>query len=87
MPYPNEHSARLHSPQKYAKFARQNDKLGPGISVIFGIDGTGKSEIQALRFDASKFTAQEARHWLRKNHFKVMQFEPASPPKKKPAET
>jgi len=37
MPYPLEHSARIHSPEGYKSFARKT--IAPGIDAIFGIKG------------------------------------------------
>lgn len=70
-PYPNEHAARQSDPGKYKSFRRQNDKLGPGISVVFGITSDGKAEIQTIRFDSSKFTPEQARAWLKEHDFKT----------------
>lgn len=77
MPYPGEHAARMADPGQFTSFARQNDKMGDGIHVIFGIKG-GKSEIQAIRFDKEKFSPEEAREWLKKKGMKPLSFEPAS---------
>ena len=82
MPYPSEHSARLKAPGTFDKFRRQNDAGGSGVDFIFGIKN-GKSEIQAIRFDANKFTTAEAHAWLTKNDKHPISFEPAKP---KPAE-
>jgi hypothetical protein len=75
-PYPNEHAARVESPDKYDKFARNNGKFGSGIDAIFGIKD-GKSELQAVRFDKTKFTVDEAKKWLKDNDIKYISFEPA----------
>lgn len=75
MPYPSEHAARIHPPANYQSFARKN--IAPGIDAIFGIRG-GRSEIQAYRFDAKKFSASQAKAWLSKHQVKVLMFEPAS---------
>lgn len=65
MPYPNEHSVRLHDPGGYARIRRENDKLATGIDVIWGIrKDNNKTEMQALRFDAAKFTVARVRKWL-----------------------
>lgn len=61
-PYPNEHAARL-EPAKYDSFARVNDAFGDGIDAIYGIK-EGVSELQAIRFDKDKYTAEEAKQWL-----------------------
>jgi HK97 family phage major capsid protein/HK97 family phage prohead protease len=77
-PYPNEHAARITDPGQYDSFARVNDALGDGIDAIYGVkDGEG-SELQAIRFDAARFTADEARSWLRKNDFSPIEFEEAT---------
>lgn len=76
-PYPNEHAARLNEPSKYVSFRRENDKFGPGISVIWGITKDKKVEIQAIRFNAEKFTVAEAKKWLKDHDYKPILFEPA----------
>jgi len=78
MPYPNEHAARLKEPSRYERFRRENDKFGPGIHAIWGITSDGKSELQAIRFDADKFTVAEAKAWLEEHGHKPILFEPAS---------
>jgi len=82
MPYPNEHSLRVNSPDKYKKFRRQNDKFGVGIDVIFGITADGKTEVQAIRFDATKFSEDEAKKWAKEHGFSGT-FEPAKKMSKK----
>ena len=77
-PFKNEHSARLNDPSKYERFARENDKLGKGIHVIYGIKKGGGSEIQAIRFSSNKFTVAEAKAWLKAHKFHYILFEPAS---------
>jgi uncharacterized protein len=81
MPYPNEHAARLHDPAKYDHFRRENDKLGSGIDVIWGITKDDKTEMQAIRFNADKFTVDEAHKWLAAHDIKPILFEPAAPAK------
>jgi hypothetical protein len=77
MPYPGEHSARIMDPSEFERFRRQNNKLGQGIHVIFGFKAGGGSEVQAVRFDADKFTVEEAKQWLRDHDFKWILFEPS----------
>ncbi|HUX15196.1 MAG TPA: hypothetical protein VMW52_01920 [Phycisphaerae bacterium] len=81
MPYPTEHSARLKDPKRYARFRRQNDKFGTGIHAIWGITAAGKVELQAIRFDAAKFTVARAKAWLQEHGYKPIRFEPAAPRK------
>jgi len=78
MPYPREHAARLKAPDRYERFRRENDKFGPGIHAIWGITSDGKAELQAIRFDAGKFTVAEAKKWLKEHEYKPILFEPAS---------
>ena len=66
MPFKNEHSIRLKAPKGYKKYRRGN--LTTGVDAIYGIKD-GKSEIQALRFDKSKFSPEEARAWATKHKF------------------
>jgi len=81
-PYPNEHAARMNDPDKYGKIRRQNDKFGEGIHAIFGVLEDGKTEVQAIRFDSSKFSEEEAREWLEEHKYKPAKFEPAKEEKK-----
>ncbi len=83
-PYENEHAARLKDPDKYDRFRRTNNKFGDGIHAIWGIEDQGegdpKVELQAIRFNKEKFTAEEAKKWLKENHYKCILFEPAKIP-------
>ena len=65
MPYAEEHTARVNNPGKYSKFRRQNNKFGPGVDVVWGIKSDGTVEAESIRFDASKFTAEQALKWLK----------------------
>jgi hypothetical protein len=78
MPYPSEHSARINSPDKYIRIRRENDKFAPGIDAIWGIPAKGPVELQAIRFDASRYTAAQARAWCKAHDQKYISFEPAS---------
>jgi len=77
MPMNSEHSARINEPTKYSKFRRENNKFGQGIDVIWGILPSGKTEVQAIRFDKTKFTPDAARKWLKEHKYKTIEFEPA----------
>ena len=77
MPYPNEHSARINNPDKYTRVRRSNDEFGKGIDVIYGITKDGKAEVQAIRFDKTKFTPDQAKDWLKKHDYKSIEFEAA----------
>ena len=77
MPFPNEHAARVRAPGGFDSIKRQNNKFGPGIHAMFGIIA-GKSQLQAVRFDKTKFTPAEARRWMTEHDHKVILFEPAT---------
>jgi HK97 family phage major capsid protein/HK97 family phage prohead protease len=76
-PYPNEHAARLKDPGQYDRIRRVNDEFGAGIDAIYGIkDET--AELQAIRFDADRFTPAEAREWLGDHDYDPIEFEEAT---------
>lgn len=85
MPYANEHAARIHSHSRYLKLRRENDKLGKGIDVLWGIKRSGKTDMQAIRFSAEKFTVSEAKKWLKDHAIDYLRFEPARSAVKKNA--
>lgn len=79
MPYPNEHSARLKTPGAYKRFRRENDKFGKGIHAIWGVrKDNNKVELQAIRFDKTKFSATQARKWMKDHDYSPISFEPAT---------
>lgn len=80
MPYANEHAARLKDPAQFDEFKRDNDKFGEGIDAIWGIMTNGEShaELQAIRFDKSKYTPAEAKAWLEEHDYDPIAFEPAA---------
>jgi len=78
-PYPNEHACRLNDPDKYIRIRRQNDKFGDGIHAIWGVqEGDKPVELQAIRFSSDKFTADEAKSWLKSHDYKCKMFEAAT---------
>jgi len=80
MPYPSEHAARLVEPNRFEpdSFRRENDKFGEGIHAVFGkLKGEENMTLQAIRFDADKFTAEDARRWLETHDYKPIAFEEA----------
>jgi hypothetical protein len=77
MPYPNEHAARLVDPREFDEFSRKNDAGGPGVHFIYGIKAGEATRIQAVRFDAQKFTPDEAKAWLKEHDMEPIQFEEA----------
>lgn len=77
-PYPNEHACRLRNPDKYEKIRRENDAFGEGVHAIWGVTEDGDVELQAIRFDKDKFTADEALRWLEEHDYPTEGFEEAS---------
>lgn len=77
-PYPNEISARLVNPDKFKQFRRANNAGGKGVDFIYGITENGDVEIQSIRFDASKFTSEEAHNWLKNHDKNPIEFAPAT---------
>ena len=87
-PYPNEHAARILNPGKFNEFRRSNDRGGPGVDFIFGIiQDSDPLELQSIRFKVSRYTASEARQWLRDNEYEPLEFEPATNEKAMEPET
>jgi hypothetical protein len=80
MPLPGEHAARQLEPSACDRFRRENGKLGPGIDVIWCVRPGKAVEPQSIRFDAKKFTADEARAWLKKHGYSAANFEEAAGP-------
>lgn len=76
-PYPNEHAARIVEPDKFDDFRRDNDAGGDGIDYIYGIMGSGDSELQSIRFDKEKYSASDARAWLSEKQIDAIKFEEA----------
>lgn len=81
MPYPNVHSGRVRNPDDFIEKSYRTKQIAPGISIIVAklkSDGNkGPMTGQAYRFDKDKFTADEAKKWLKKNKIKTILFEPA----------
>jgi hypothetical protein len=77
MPYLTEHAVRLEPPSKYERFRRENDKFGEGIDAIWGITEDGKVELQALRFDAKRYSVEDVRKWLKEHGYEDATIEPA----------
>jgi len=77
VPFPNEHAVRLQSPNKFKRFRRVNDKFGKGIDVIYGITKDNKVEVQAVRFDRSKFTIDQVRKHIKERDWHPVSVTPA----------
>lgn len=63
-PYPNFHSCRINSPDKYPKIRYEKcgqKHEGKCIDVVWGILAANKSEIQALRYPVGSWTVASAK--------------------------
>lgn len=79
MPYLNEHSARIRSPDDFQEGSFRRIKAAPGISIIIGrLKGKTTTATQAYRFDKDKFTPSEAKDWLKEHDEKYIVFEEAT---------
>lgn len=80
MPYPNEHAARVRDPGAFIDASFRRKKLpGSGVSIIMGkLKAGGKMQVQAYRFPKDKYTASQAKKWLKDNDVKHISFEAAS---------
>jgi phage I-like protein len=79
MPYPNFHSARIKEPSEFKSDSFRNKTITDGIEIIIGKlkDGDDSMVTQAYRFDKTKFTADEAKKWLKDNKVDYISFEAA----------
>lgn len=71
---PGKHTAHLKSAAQFVRFAPRPVPGSPGVTAVIGIRRDGTGEVQAIRFD-SRFTAADAKAWLRRHGQKVMHFE------------
>lgn len=82
-PYPNEHSARVRDPDEFEKDSFRRKNIAGGVDIIIGrLKGEKTLTTQAYRFDASKFTVEQAKKWLKDHNVKYKSFEPARKEKK-----
>lgn len=78
MPYPNEHAARVKDPGSFQEDSFRRKEITPGITLILGkLKGETTMTTQAYRFDKSKFTADEAKKWLKDHDVDYIGFEAA----------
>jgi len=78
-PYPNYHAARVKSPGLFAR-VRVMETSKEGIMFYGGPLKTkpgGGAQLQAIRFPKDKFTAAQAKKWLKDHKQKYISFEPA----------
>lgn len=84
MPLPNEHAAEVRSSEGFARIRRQSRTVeGKPVSMLFGVDQSGKTTLISYRFPKDKWPAAEARAFAAKHDAK--RFVPAvAPPARKP---
>jgi hypothetical protein len=68
-----EHTAQLLPAEGFDFLSRKDDFLDDGVHCIFGIKND-KAELQAIHFQASRFTPEMARAWLRELELEPVQF-------------
>ena len=79
MPYPHEHAARVEDPSKFDKNSFRRKSIADGISIIIAMKpGSDSMETQAYRFAKDKFTAEEAKKWLKDHKIEYKEFVAAS---------
>lgn len=79
MPYPHEHAARIRNPDDFEPNSFRSKTIAKGIRIILGrLKGQKTLTAQAYRFDASQFTAEEAKKWLKEHDIKYISFESAA---------
>ena len=79
IPYPNEHSARLSDPGDFEKDSFRRKQIAPGVSIIMGKkSGSDSMVAQSYRFSKDKFSAAEAKQWLKDHNIKYTSFEAAT---------
>ena len=79
-PYPNFHAARVRDPKDFSSIVVLQT-LPNGIMIYGGTlksEPKGLSKPQAYRFPKDKFTASEAKQWLKDHNIKYILFEKAS---------
>lgn len=82
MPFENFHAARIVDPDKFQDDSFRTITIGDkadGITAIVGrLKGETTTTIQTYRFDKDKWSASEAKKWLKDHDVNVILFEPAS---------
>ena len=85
MPFPNYHAARIKAPNLFLR-VRVMQTTKEGIMIYGGplkSDPRGPSKTQSIRFPKDKYSAKEAKAWLKEHKYSAILFEPASEKKKK----
>ena len=79
MPYSGEHAARVRDPGDFQPDSFRRKEIAPGVSIIMGrLKGQQTMTAQSYRFDKERFTAAQAKAWLKEHDVKNISFEKAS---------
>ena len=81
MPNPEFHSAQVCDAEDFIADSFQERELSPGVTLVSGrvwVGDNGGLKPQTFRFEASRFSADKARAWLRRRGIRAYTFEPAA---------
>jgi ATP-dependent Clp protease protease subunit len=79
MPYSGEHSCRQRNPGDFEQDSFRRKNITDGVDIIAGhLKGETTMTTQTYRLKADKFTAAEAKDWLKKNNVTCKSFEAAT---------
>lgn len=79
MPYLREHAARMKSPRSFLRGTFRSKALKPGLRLIVAKRCSRcPMQTQAIRFNVCRYTAAQAKTWLRKYRMKPVRFEAAT---------
>ena len=67
-----EHTAVQLDAGQFGELDREDDKFAAGIHAVWGVKPDGKTKLQAVKFDAKKFTKEAADMWLDGMHLKPL---------------
>lgn len=74
------HTARQLGLKPGDKTQRAENALGAGVHAVWLVAAGRRPAVQAVEFDADRFTAEAARDWLARHDFAADRFEAALPP-------
>jgi hypothetical protein len=79
MPYPNQHAVPFADRAAFDPETIETKDIAPGVSVIMGTrKGSQTKEAISYRFDADKFSVEQAKAWLKEKKIPFKSFEPAT---------
>lgn len=69
---PNTFRHRIRDPKQFDRFFVYTPKGAPGVKFVMGVEGKEGSKVQSVIFSKGKFTAKEAKKWI-KDHMKSLE--------------